>query len=183
MPFAGPHPPAPLDGCIVLVVDATTGAGRIVTARLCAAGAAVAVVGAGHPGRGDDAATKAAFLCKELADIDRVALPYRTDIDDLDMVRELPAQIASDLGPVSASVVVIPSGPGTDRLAERFRAASRVIAAALPEGARHIELASDTAAGAGQDEELVRRVVEQLLSGADCPPDALPSAGPPVTAH
>lgn len=44
----GSSPPR-LDGLVVLVVDATTGVGRELTTRLSAAGALVAVVGAGHP--------------------------------------------------------------------------------------------------------------------------------------
>ena len=109
------YAPPPLEGSVVLVIDATTGIGRIVTTRLCAAGAAVAVVGAQHRGRGDDAATNAAFLCKELADIglDRPALPgrHRTDTTPF---RALPGLIAADLNPVAISIVVIPSEPGAE---------------------------------------------------------------------
>ncbi|EDY65998.2 LOW QUALITY PROTEIN: conserved hypothetical protein, partial [Streptomyces pristinaespiralis ATCC 25486] len=109
MSLAASYAPAPLAGCVVLVVDGTTGIGRAITARLCAAGAAVAVVGAGHPGRGDDAATNAAFLCKELAGIGHVALPYQVDAEDTEAVAGLPGQISADIGPVSASIVVVPS--------------------------------------------------------------------------
>jgi NAD(P)-dependent dehydrogenase (short-subunit alcohol dehydrogenase family) len=150
-----------LNGCVVLVVDATTGVGRIVTTRLCAAGAAVAVVGAGHPERGDDAATNAAFLCKELTDIGLIALPYQADSDRIETFRSLPAQIAADLGPVAASVVVIPSGPGSEGLARAFRTMSAAVAAALPAGAQHIEV--DTVRDTEGPEELAQRVVRQLL--------------------
>ncbi|MFD7571086.1 hypothetical protein ACFV6U_11290, partial [Streptomyces sp. NPDC059810] len=75
----GSSPPR-LDGLVVLVVDATTGIGRELATRLSAAGAIVAVVGAGHPDRGDDAATKAAFLFKSLNDAGLLALQYRNEI-------------------------------------------------------------------------------------------------------
>jgi len=161
VPPAASYAPAPLNGCVVLVVDATTGVGRIVTARLCAAGAAVAVAGAGHPGRGDDAATNAAFLCKELTDIGLVALPYQADLERIESFRALPAQIAADLGPVTASVVVIPSGPGSEALARAFRTMSSTVAAALPPGARHIEV--DTVSDRQGPEERAHAIVRQLL--------------------
>ncbi|MFC8366643.1 hypothetical protein [Streptomyces sp. CB02400] len=151
----------PLNGCVVLVMDATTGAGRSVATRLSAAGAAVAVVGAGHPGRDDDAATNAAFLCKELAGIGLVALPYQVDVTRPETLRALPGQIAGDLGPVAACVVVIPSGPGSGDLARDFRAVSAVVAAALPAGAEHIEIDPEHD-GAGH-ERAAQSVADRLI--------------------
>ncbi|MEU8700823.1 hypothetical protein AB0C61_24780 [Streptomyces sp. NPDC048680] len=161
MSHAASHVPAALGGRVVLVVDATTGIGRIVTIRLCAAGAKVAVVGAEHRGRGDDAATNAAFLCKELAEIGMVALPYRADIERGDTFRTLPAQIAADLGPVAVCVVVIPSAPGTEERAAAYRAMSATVAAALPPGARHVEI--DMADCTEGHEAAAHGLVDQLL--------------------
>ncbi|WP_206302056.1 hypothetical protein OG564_14465 [Streptomyces sp. NBC_01280] len=166
MSHAASYAPPPLDGCVVLVVDATTGTGRVVTARLCAAGAAVAVVGAGHRGRGDDAATNAAFLCKELADIGLVALPYQVDAEDTEAVLALPAQIAADIGPLTAAVVIVPAEDAPYGLADTFRAVSAAVEAGLPVHAVHIEIDQEARA-----EELARSVVDRLLgtsgSGSD----------------
>lgn len=155
------YEPSPLEGCVVLVIDATTGIGRIVTTRLCAAGATVAVVGAEHRERGDDAATNAAFLCKELAEIGMCALPYRADLERAGSFRALPGQIAADLGPVAFSVVVIPSASGTEQLTAAFRAMSAVIADAIPYGAQHIEI--DMADCAEGHEAAALGLVDQLL--------------------
>ncbi|MGW7287056.1 SDR family NAD(P)-dependent oxidoreductase [Streptomyces sp. NPDC054847] len=167
MSLAASYAPVPLTGCVVLVVDATTGIGRTITARLCAAGAAVAVVGAGHPGRGDDAATNAAFLCKELAGIGHVALPYQVDAEDTDAVADLPAQISADIGPVSASIVVVPRCGASDRLVETFHAVSAAVARALPEGIPHIEVDPGPRAAtsaARSDDEPARSAVERLVA-------------------
>lgn len=161
MSHAVSHPLQPLEGRVVLVIDATTGIGRIVTIRLCAAGAKVAVVGAEHRGRGDDAATNAAFLCKELAEIGMSALPYRADVERAGTFRSLPGQIAADLGPVAVCVVVIPSAPGAEEVTAAFRSMSAVIAAQLPSGARHIEI--DMADRTEGHEEAAHRLVDQLL--------------------
>lgn len=161
MSHAASYAPRSLEGRVVLVVDATTGIGRIVTIRLCAAGARVAVVGAAHRGRGDDAATNAAFLCKELAEIGMSALPYRADIERADSFRALPGQIAADLGPVAVCVVVIPSEPGAEEMTAAFRSMSGVIAAALPPGARLIEI--DMADRADGHEEAAHGLVDRLL--------------------
>ncbi|MEK0100402.1 hypothetical protein WDA79_18250 [Streptomyces sp. A475] len=158
MSHAASYAPPPLDGCVVLVVDATTGTGRVVTARLCAAGAAVAVIGAGHRGRGDDAATNAAFLCKELADIGLVALPYQVDAEDTEAVLALPAQIAADIGPLPAAVVIVPAEAAPYGLADTFRAVSAAVVAGLPVHAVHIEIDQEARA-----EELARSVVDRLL--------------------
>ncbi|WP_329569469.1 hypothetical protein [Streptomyces sp. NBC_01361] len=168
MSHAASYAPPPLDGCVVLVVDATTGTGRVVTARLCAAGAAVAVVGAGHRGRGDDAATNAAFLCKELADIGLVALPYQVDAEDTEAVLALPAQIAADIGPLTAAVVIVPAEDAPYGLADTFRAVSAAVVAGLPAHAVHIEIDQEARA-----EELARSVVHRLLgtTGSDADAD------------
>ncbi|MFG3036133.1 hypothetical protein ACGFYZ_04440 [Streptomyces sp. NPDC048330] len=168
-------PPPSLDGLVVLVVDATTGLGRDLAARLCAAGAIVAVVGAGHPDRGDDAATNAAFLCKALADRGLLALPYRIDVGDPDEAARLPGQIASDVGPPAAAVVVLPPPGADEALVRAFRALSAALAAALPAGARHVEYAPTgggpspagpgTSATAG-DRVWVRSVVTALAADA-----------------
>ncbi|MCK8434296.1 hypothetical protein G3I77_15070 [Streptomyces sp. D2-8] len=150
-----------MHGCVVLVVDATTGVGRRVTSQLCALGAAVAVVGAGHPGRDDDAATNAAFLCKELAGIGLVALPYQADVERPESFRALTGQIAADLGPVTASVVVVPSASGGEGLAPVFRVLSGVVAASLPAGAEHIEV--DVGGDGFSLEEAAQAVVERLV--------------------
>ncbi|MFI6806388.1 hypothetical protein ACIBO6_15380 [Streptomyces luteogriseus] len=155
------HVPPPLHGCVVLVVDATTGVGRRVTSQLCALGAAVAVVGAGHPGRDDDAATNAAFLCKELAGIGLVALPYQADVERPESFGALTGQIAADLGPVTASVVVVPSASGGEELAPAFRVLSGVVAASLPPGAEHIEV--DVGHEGFGLEEAAQAVVERLV--------------------
>ncbi|WP_308408739.1 hypothetical protein [Streptomyces sp. AC627_RSS907] len=150
----------PLVGSVVLVVDATAGVGRRIATRVCAAGGAVAVVGAGHPGRGDDAATNAAFLCKELADIGLVALPYQADTERPETFRALPGQIAADLGPPTACVVVVPAGDGTEGLARTMRAMSVVVGTALPADAVHLDV------GAVQDaeeQEKAAQEVEKLL--------------------
>lgn len=154
----------PLNGCVVLVIDATTGVGRSVATRLSAAGAAVAVVGAGHPGRGDDAATNAAFLCKELTGIGLVALPYQVDVARPETLSALPRQIAGDLGPVTACVVVIPSGPGNGDLARDFRAVSAVVAAALPAGSEHIEIDTETEHDVAGDERIAQSVADRLAT-------------------
>lgn len=167
MSLAASYAPVPLTGRVVLVVDATTGIGRAITARLCAAGAAVAVVGAGHPGRGDDAATNAAFLCKELAGIGHVALPYQVDAEDTDAVAGLPGQISADIGPVSASIVVVPRCGAPDRLVETFHAVSAAVARALPEGVPHIEVDPGPRAApsaARSDDEPARSAVERLVA-------------------
>lgn len=124
-------------------------------------GAKVAVVGAEHRGRGDDAATNAAFLCKELAEIGMVALPYRADIERADTFRTLPAQIAADLGSVAVCVVVIPAAPCTGERTAAYRAMSATVAAALPPGARHIEI--DMADCTEGHEEAAHGLVDQLL--------------------
>ncbi|MBO0919205.1 SDR family NAD(P)-dependent oxidoreductase [Streptomyces laculatispora] len=161
MSHAESYAPEALEGRVVLVVDATTGIGRIITIRLCAAGAKVAVVGAEHRGRGDDAATNAAFLCKELAEIGMVALPYRADIERADTFRTLPAQIAADLGSVAVCVVVIPAAPCTGERTAAYRTMSATVAAALPPGARHIEI--DMADRTEGHEEAAHGLVDQLL--------------------
>ncbi|MFD3480609.1 hypothetical protein [Streptomyces sp. NPDC058695] len=168
MSHAASYAPPPLDGCVVLVVDATTGTGRVVTARLCAAGAAVAVVGAGHRGRGDDAATNAAFLCKELADIGLVALPYQVDAEDTEAVLALPAQIAADIGALTSAVVIVPAEDAPYGLADTFRAVSAAVVAGLPAHAVHIEIDQEARA-----EELARSVVHRLLgtTGSDADAD------------
>ncbi|MEU0168268.1 hypothetical protein ABZ214_22840 [Streptomyces iakyrus] len=155
------HVLPPLHGCVVLVVDATTGVGRRVTSQLCALGAAVAVVGAGHPGRDDDAATNAAFLCKELAGIGLVALPYQADVERPESFRALTGQIAADLGPVTASVVVVPTASGGEGPVRAFRLASGVVAASLPAGAEHIEV--DVSRQGFSLEEAAQSVVERLV--------------------
>lgn len=131
----GSSPPR-LDGLVVLVVDATTGVGRELTTRLSAAGALVAVVGAGHPDRADDAATNAAFLCKALTDAGLVALPYRIDVRDPAEAGRLPGQIADDAGPVHAAVVVLPPPDSTAELLRAFRAVSAALAAEI--GRAHV---------------------------------------------
>ncbi|GAB2956905.1 hypothetical protein GCM10023080_015370 [Streptomyces pseudoechinosporeus] len=161
----------PLSGCVVLVVDATAGVGRRIATRLCAAGGAVAVVGAGHPGRGDDAATNAAFLCKELAGIGLVALPYQADVERPETFRALPGQIAGDLGPLAACVVVIPSDPGSEPLARVMRAMSDVVAESLPAGAEHIEV--DTADDAEDQERTAQAVVNELVNRSARPAHTL----------
>jgi NAD(P)-dependent dehydrogenase (short-subunit alcohol dehydrogenase family) len=150
-----------LHGCVVLVVDATTGVGRRVTSQLCALGAAVAVVGAGHPGRDDDAATNAAFLCKELAGIGLIALPYQADVERPESFRALTGQIAADIGPVTASVVVVPAGSGGGGSAPAFRVLSGVVAASLPAGAKHIEV--DVGRDGFSLEKTAQAVVERLV--------------------
>ncbi|MEU0246746.1 hypothetical protein ABZ192_20920 [Streptomyces sp. NPDC006235] len=154
------HVLPPLHGCVALVVDGTTGVGRRVASQLCALGAAVAVVGAGHPGRGDDAATNAAFLCKELAGIGLVALPYQADVERPESFAALTGQIAADLGPVTAGVVVVPDGSGGEELAPFFRVLSRVVAASLPAGAEHIEV--DVGRDGSSLEKAAQAVVERL---------------------
>ncbi|MER7952891.1 hypothetical protein ABTY59_36480 [Streptomyces sp. NPDC096079] len=169
MARTGP-PPLRLDGLVVLVVDATTGIGRELTTRLCAAGAIVAVVGAGHPGRDDDAATNAAFLCKELTDLGLVALPYRIDIGDPVEAARLPGQIAADAGPVAAAAVVLPPPGAAEGLRRAFRTVSAALADALPAGARHFERAPAAGEGPGpstaEDRVWVRSVVEGLAAVA-----------------
>lgn len=150
-----------LEGRVVLVIDATTGIGRIVTIRLCAAGAKVAVVGTEYRGRRDDAATNAAFLCKELAEIGMSALPYRADVERATTFRSLPGQIAADMGPVAVCVVVIPSTPGAEEVTAAFRSMSARIADELPLGARHIEI--DMADCTEGHEEAVHGLVDRLL--------------------
>jgi NAD(P)-dependent dehydrogenase (short-subunit alcohol dehydrogenase family) len=177
--LAASYAPAPLAGCVVLVVDGTTGIGRAITARLCAAGAAVAVVGAGHPGRGDDAATNAAFLCKELAGIGHVALPYQVDAEDTEAVAGLPGQISADIGPVSASIVVVPRCGASDRLVETFHAVSSAVALALPAGAPHIEVdpgAPAATPAARCDDQPARSAVERLVAALSRTPDRRRSA-------
>ncbi|MEV5437783.1 hypothetical protein AB0K80_17470 [Streptomyces sp. NPDC052682] len=117
-------------------------------------------MGAGHPGRDGDAATNAAFLCKELAGIGLVALPYQADVERPESFRALPGQIAADLGPVTASVVVIPSEPGSEGLTASFRALSDAVAASLPAGAEHIEV--DTGLDGVSHEKAAQAVVERL---------------------
>ncbi|MEU9297314.1 hypothetical protein [Streptomyces sp. NPDC048266] len=162
-------PPPRLDSLVVLVVDATTGVGRELTTRLCAAGATVAVVGAGHPDRGDDAATNAAFLCKALVDAGFVALPYRIGVRDPAEAGRLPGEIDTDVGPVSAAVVVLPEPDAGGELLRAFRAVSAALAAALPAGARHIERAPAGTAGpatTAEDRAWVRSVVDRLAADA-----------------
>ncbi|MFD6888620.1 hypothetical protein [Streptomyces sp. NPDC059957] len=163
-----PAPPAdlPLAHSIVLVVDATIGIGRVLTRRLCLAGASVAVVGAGHRERADDAAANAAFLCKELASLGLVALPYRVDVDRPESVRALPAHIAADMGPVTAAVVVLAPASGGSALAGLFREASALLSAALPPGVRHIEV---TLREGVSLEEAADSVVGQLLADGPRP--------------
>ncbi|WP_328942442.1 SDR family oxidoreductase [Streptomyces sp. NBC_00250] len=165
----GSSPPR-LDGLVVLVVDATTGIGRELATRLSAAGAVVAVVGAGHPDRGDDAATNAAFLCKALDDAGLTALPYRIDIRDPAEAGRLPAQIADDAGPVNAAVVVLPPPDADGELSHAFHAVSAALAAALPPGARHIERTPAAAAGpdtaTAEDRSWLRSVVDGLAADA-----------------
>ncbi|MCX5228795.1 hypothetical protein ABZY16_37165 [Streptomyces sp. NPDC006553] len=165
----GSSPPR-LDGLVVLVVDATTGIGRELATRLSAAGAIVAVVGAGHPDRGDDAATNAAFLCKALNDAGLLALPYRIDIRDPAEAGRLPGQIAADAGPVNAAVVVLPAPEAPGELLRAFRAVSAALAAALPPGARHIEHTPGGAAGpdttTAGDRGWLRSVVDGLAADA-----------------
>ncbi|MEW1696779.1 hypothetical protein [Streptomyces sp. NPDC091278] len=165
----GSAPPR-LDGLVVLVVDATTGAGRELTTRLCAAGAVVAVVGGGHPDRVDDAATNAAFLCKALTDAGLVALPYRIDIGDPAEAARLPGQIAADVGPLDAAVVLLPPPDTGAGLHGAFRVLSAALAAALPDGARHIEGTSSGATGpdttTAGDRTWVRSVVDRLAADA-----------------
>ncbi|KQX47429.1 MULTISPECIES: hypothetical protein [unclassified Streptomyces] len=164
----GSSPPR-LDGLVVLVVDATTGIGRELTTRLCSAGATVAVVGAGHPDRGDDAATNAAFLCKALTDAGLVALPYRIAAGDPAEAGRLPGQIAADIGPVGAAVVVLPPPDATGELRNAFRGLSAALAAALPSGARHIERTPAAATGpdgtTAEDRDWIRSVVDGLATG------------------
>ncbi|MFD6619641.1 hypothetical protein ACFWFB_30835 [Streptomyces albidoflavus] len=147
----------PLAGAVVLVVDATAGVGRRIATRLCAAGAAVAVVAAGHPGRADDAATNAAFLCKELADIGMVALPYQVDTERAETFRALPDQIAADLGAATGCVVVIPPGGAAGPLPAAMRVAAEAIAAGLPPSAVHLEVA------AVEDTEDQERLVQEVM--------------------
>ncbi|MEH0424227.1 hypothetical protein [Streptomyces sp. B21-083] len=156
-------PPAdlPLARSVVLVIDATIGIGRVLTRRLCLAGASVAVVGAGHRERGDDAAANAAFLCKELAALGLVALPYRVDVDRPETVGALPGHIAADMGPVTESVVVLAPAPAGSALAGWFREASALLSAALPPGARHIEV---TLSDGMSLKEAADCVVGQLLA-------------------
>ncbi|MFF9066953.1 hypothetical protein ACF09E_16525 [Streptomyces sp. NPDC014891] len=165
----GSSPPR-LDGLVVLVVDATTGVGRELATRLSAAGAVVAVVGAGHPDRGDDAATNAAFLCKALSDAGLLALPYRIDVRDPAEAGRLPALIAADAAPVNAAVVVLPAPDAPGELTEAFRAVSAALAAALPPGARHIERTPAAAAGpettTAGDRTWLRSVVDSLAADA-----------------
>ncbi|MEU7701389.1 hypothetical protein ACF064_08535 [Streptomyces sp. NPDC015492] len=165
----GSSPPR-LDGLVVLVVDATTGVGRELTTRLSAAGAVVAVVGAGHPDRGDDAATNAAFLCKALSDAGLLALPYRIDVRDPAEAGRLPAQIAADAAPVNAAVVVLPAPDAPGELTDAFRAVSAALAAALPPGARYIERTPAAAAGpettTAGDRTWLRSVVDSLAADA-----------------
>ncbi|MFJ8295410.1 hypothetical protein ACIQ9R_06035 [Streptomyces sp. NPDC094447] len=165
----GSSPPR-LDGLVVLVVDATTGVGRELATRLSAAGAVVAVVGAGHPDRGDDAATNAAFLCKALSDAGLLALPYRIDVRDPAEAGRLPAQIAADAAPVNAAVVVLPAPDAPSELTDAFRAVSAALAAALPPGARYIERTPAAAAGpettTAGDRTWLRSVVDSLAADA-----------------
>ncbi len=158
----------PLNGRVVLVIDATTGVGRTVATRLSAAGAAVAVVGAGHPGRDDDAATSAAFLCKELADVGLVALPYQVDVTRPETLGALPRQIAAELGPVAACLVVVPPDAGGEGLARAFRTVSAVVAASLPAGAEHIEI--DTGRDEADRERVARSVADRLVRRFTRPP-------------
>ncbi|MEU6891567.1 hypothetical protein ABZ934_07160 [Streptomyces sp. NPDC046557] len=161
MSHSVPSADLPLARDTVLVVDATIGIGRVLTRRLCLAGASVAVVGVGHRERADDAAANAAFLCKELVALGLVALPYRADVDRPETVRELPAQIAADLGPVTAAVVVLAPASAGRTLVELFRGASGLLSGALPPGARHIEvrLSEDVS-----HEELAESVLSRLLA-------------------
>lgn len=152
----------PLAGAVVLVVDATAGVGRRIATRLCAAGAAVAVVAAGHPGRADDAATNAAFLCKELADIGLVALPYQVDTERAETFGALPDQIAADLGAATACVVVIPPGGAAGPLPAAMRVLSGAIAAALPPRAAYLEV--EAVEETADQERLVQEVMGRLTA-------------------
>ncbi|WP_394426075.1 hypothetical protein [Streptomyces sp. SGAir0957] len=152
----------PLAGAVVLVVDATAGVGRRIATRLCAAGAAVAVVAAGHPGRADDAATNAAFLCKELADIGLVALPYQVDTERAETFGALPGQIAADLGAATACVVVIPPGCAAGPLPAAMRVLSGAIAAALPPRAAYLEV--EAVEETADQERLVQEVMGRLTA-------------------
>ncbi|MEU6392985.1 hypothetical protein [Streptomyces sp. NPDC046939] len=151
------YPLPPLADAVVLVVDATAGVGRRIATQLCAAGAAVAVVGAGHPGRADDAATNAAFLCKELADIGLVALPYQVDTERAETFRALPGQIAADLGTATACVVVIPAGDAAESLPAAMRVVAGAVAAALPPSATYVEVE------AVEDMEGQERLVQEVM--------------------
>ncbi|CAL9410424.1 hypothetical protein ACH4NV_31080 [Streptomyces althioticus] len=170
----------PLKGCVVIVIDATTGAGRGVATRLSAAGAAVAVVGAGHSGRGDDAATNAAFLCKELAGIGLVALPYQADVDRPETFAALPRQIAAELGPVAACVVVVPHDTDDSGLSQAFRTVSAAVAATSPAGAEHIEI--DSGRDGTDQEQAAQSVVERLVRRfARAPADGPPHGSGPTS--
>lgn len=102
---------------VVLVVDGATGAGRVLGTRLSASGAAVAVVTTATTGNG------VAFLSRELAELGRIALPYRLDTNDPAGRATLLAEVSADLG-LPDIVVNLTGDPELSLCAARLMSAS-----------------------------------------------------------
>lgn len=96
-----------------------------------------------------------------------MALPYQVDAEDTEAVLALPAQIAADIGPLTAAVVIVPAENAPYGLADTFRAVSAAVVAGLPVHAVHIEIDHEARA-----EELARSVVDRLLGTSESEPES-----------
>ncbi|AUG78035.1 hypothetical protein CFP65_3231 [Kitasatospora sp. MMS16-BH015] len=101
----------PLAQLTALVIDGASGPGRIVSSRLSAAGASVAIVTVADGG-------SAAYLSKELSGLGLTALPYQVDLADRGSMEQLLADVTHDLGPLDLLVNLLPesaaaAGPTT----------------------------------------------------------------------
>jgi NAD(P)-dependent dehydrogenase (short-subunit alcohol dehydrogenase family) len=83
-----------------VVVDGGVGAGRIVTSRLAAQGAQVAVAAVTDP-------IGASYLCKELSELGLSALPFQVDPADLASVARLVSDVVQLLGRIDVFVNLI----------------------------------------------------------------------------
>jgi NAD(P)-dependent dehydrogenase (short-subunit alcohol dehydrogenase family) len=159
------------EGLVFLVVDGTIGFGRTMATRLCVHGARVAVVGVALPGRPDDAAASAALTCKELTGSGRMALPYRLDLVGRNAIGQLMDEVREDLGPVTATLAVIPPDTAPAGLPMAFRTLSAGIAEGIPDGCRHLEVDSGPGGRDGRDpsaqDSWALRVSKLLFTGTD----------------
>ncbi|MER5639918.1 SDR family NAD(P)-dependent oxidoreductase [Kitasatospora sp. NPDC002227] len=135
----------PLAELTALVIDGASGPGRIVSSRLSAAGASVAIVTVSDGG-------SAAYLSKELTGLGLTALPYQVDLADRASLEQLLADVTQDLGQLHLLVNLLPetavAGAGEAETAQLRMALLDVLATAC-RGGRLILLAGDTPSALG----------------------------------
>ncbi|WP_441245429.1 SDR family NAD(P)-dependent oxidoreductase [Kitasatospora sp. McL0602] len=127
----------PLAELTALVIDGASGPGRIVSSRLSAAGARVAIVTVSDGG-------SAAYLSKELSGLGLTALPYQVDPADRGSMEQLLADVTQDLGRLDVLVNLLPAPVDEGRAAEervQLRTALLDVLATACRGGRLILLA------------------------------------------